>query len=491
MQKSAELTRIALVHLITGFVMFLGMGLLGYAMRLEQAGFWSFGPSLFYEIMTLHGAGMVTAALIAAIGGLIEVLNGSTPLSARLLWTAYVIGSLASAIVILAVVVGGVGAGWTMLYPLPYHSLGEWTTTAAAAVYVGYFLTAVAFLLYCIAFLRGTLQAAGGLGKALALRYLFSAGKSGRESLPSPSQLAAVVVSLDGIGTVILGFVWLIPRFIQGAGLIGSMDALFVKNVLMLYGHMITNLAMYTALGILLALLPILTGRELRTSLPLVLALDLVLVVLFLPFGHHLYQDFVEPKVLLFLGEFVSLASTVPVLLVAILGGLSLIYRSGMRWSVPSILVCLGLWGWTFGGIAGFMDAAIPVNQVTHNTLWVPGHFHTYYLLGVLAFTFAYMYYLVTERSGTRESVVSRAAAWLYGIGGAGFVLMFLLSGALSVPRRYAQHLAAWQLPDRISVGFVGLIALALLWFGGEVLLRVGRAWRGPIARSETGPEVR
>jgi cytochrome c oxidase subunit 1 len=169
----------------------------------------------------------------------------------------------------------------------------------------------------------------------------------------------------------------------------------------------------------------------------------------------------------------------VPVLLVAIMGGLTLIYRAKMRWTVPSILIALGLWGWAFGGIAGVLDTAIPVNQVTHNTLRMPAHFHTYYLLGVLAFSFAYLYYLVNERSGGRESFVSRAAAWLYGIGGAGFVLMFMLSGSMSVPRRFAQHIPAWQLPDQISVGFVGLISLALLWLGSEIFLRLGRAWRG------------
>jgi len=463
----------------TGFVMFLGMGLLGFAMRLDQAGFWTFDPSLFYEIMTLHGAGMLNGALIAAVGGLIEVLNGSTSLEPRYLLTAYVIGCFSFAIIILATMVGGVGAGWTMLYPLPYHSVNEWTITAAVAVYVGYLLGAIAFLIYCIVFLSGTVRAAGGLGRALALEYLFSWGRSGADRLPTPSQLAATVVSIDGIGTVIVGFVWLIPRFLDAAGLIGPMDTLFVKNLIMVFGHMLTNLTMYTALGILFAMLPIITGRELRTNLPIVLALDLVLVVLVLPFSHHLYQDFAQPKALLILGEFASFASTVPVLLVAIMGGLTLIYGSGMRWTVPSILVSLGLWGWAFGGIAGFMDAAIPINQVTHNTMWVPGHFHTYYLLGVLAFTFAYMYFLVSDRSGKQESAVSRVAAWLYGIGGAGFVLMFLLSGALSVPRRFAEHIPAWQLPDQISVGFVSLLALALLWLGGEIFLRLGKAWRG------------
>src|SRR6185312_1958359 len=134
------------------------------------------------------------------------------------------------AIIIIAIVVGGVGAGWTMLYPLPYHSLNEWTVTAALAVYVGYFLTAIAFLIYCIGFLRGTIASAGGLSNALALRYLFSWGRSGADRLPTPSQLTATVVSIDGIGTAVIGCVWLVPRFLDAAGLIGQMDALFVKN---------------------------------------------------------------------------------------------------------------------------------------------------------------------------------------------------------------------------------------------------------------------
>lgn len=478
MQKSTEITRIALVHMITGFALFLAMGLLGYAMRLDQAGLWNFDPSLFYEILTLHGAGMLNAALIAALGGMIEALNGSTPLDARFLWTAYVISCLAFPIIVVATMIGGVGAGWTMLYPLPYHSLGEWSVTAALAVYVSYFLTAVAFLIYCLVFLTGTRRAAGGLRRALALDYLFSFGCEGADRLPSPAQLAATAVSIDGIGTVVLGCIWLIPRFLDASGLIGPMDALFVKGVLNGFGHMLTNLTMYTALASLFAMLPVITGRELKTTIPIVLALDLVILILIVPFGHHLYQDFAVPAAILMVSEFASFASTVPVLLVAIMGGLILIYRSDMRWSVPAILVALGLWGWAFGGIAGLMDAVIPINQVTHNTLWVPGHFHTYYLLGVLAFTFAHMYHLVRERSGGRESVISRLAAWLYGIGGAGFVLMFMLSGAMSVPRRFAQHIPAWQIPDQISVVFVGLISLALVWLGIEIFWRLASAWR-------------
>jgi hypothetical protein len=42
------------------------------------------------------------------------------------------------------------------------------------------------------------------------------------------------------------------------------------------------------------------------------------------------------------LGEIGSYASVMPVFLVTIIGGLSLIYRSGMRWSVLSTLMAPG-----------------------------------------------------------------------------------------------------------------------------------------------------
>jgi len=78
-----------------------------------------------------------------------------------------------------------------------------------------------------------------------------------------------------------------------------------------------------------------------------------------------------------------------------------------------------------------------------------------------------------------RDLLPSQMAAWFYGIGGAGFVLMFMLSGVMSVPRRFAEHIPARRVPDQISVVFVGLISIALLWLGSEIFIRLFiRAWR-------------
>jgi cytochrome c oxidase subunit I len=149
-----------------------------------------------------------------------------------------------------------------------------------------------------------------------------------------------------------------------------------------------------------------------------------------------------------------------------------------MRWTVTTIFVALGLWGWVFGGLGALLDATIPINQVMHNTMWVPAHFHTYYLLGAVAFSWAYMHHVIATLSHAADSGVSRAAAWLYGFGGAGFVLMFFIAGANSVPRRYAVHPAQWQIYPRIAVPFVLLLAVSLTWLTWIVLRNLGPAWR-------------
>jgi cytochrome c oxidase subunit 1 len=272
--------------------------------------------------------------------------------------------------------------------------------------------------------------------------------------------------------------VYLVPLFGEAAGVVGRVDLLFAKNVLFVFGHTLANLTIYLAAGLLYATLPVYAAREWKVSWPIVLAWNLVIVLVLVPVFHHLYQDFVQPLPLAIVGQAGSYAVGLPAALVTILGALALVYGSQYRWTVPSILIALGLWGWVVGGIAALLDSTIAVNQVMHNTLWVPAHFHTYYLLGAVSFGVAYMYHLLGELSGSAETGLSRAAAWLYGVGTAGFVLMFYISGANSVPRRYAVHLPEWQGYARFALPFVLLLALAFAWLTVDMGRRLGAAVR-------------
>lgn len=125
-----------------------------------------------------------------------------------------------------------------------------------------------------------------------------------------------------------------------------------------------------------------------------------------------------------------------------------------------------------------FIDGTITVNYVMHNTLWVPGHFHTYLLLGMVAMVFGFMYYLGKPDQKAADSLIDRAAFWGFVIGSLGFTLTFLYSGKESVARRYAVHLPEWVPFDRIGSLFAALVVACSLFFVLRFLFRLGLAGR-------------
>ena len=73
--------RIGLLFAATGVALIAVMGVLGLIMRLTQATVLDVSPAWFYRLMTLHGAGMITGALLAMMGALWYVLppDGAAP----------------------------------------------------------------------------------------------------------------------------------------------------------------------------------------------------------------------------------------------------------------------------------------------------------------------------------------------------------------------------------------------------------------------------
>src|SRR4030095_15482049 len=132
---------------------------------------------------------------------------------------------------------------------------------------------------------------------------------------------------------------------------------------------------------------------------------------------------------------------SLPAAVVTIFSTLALVAGSKMRWQLPSILLYLGVMGWAIGGVAAVIDSTVMVNSRFHNTLWVPAHFHTYYVMGVVLMILGAVFHLTTELSRIAESDrVTRAIVTAVAIGGYGFLLMFYVAGVAGVPRRYAVY---------------------------------------------------
>jgi len=427
-----------LAYLTVSILVLLLMMGFGTLMRMEQAEFIAMGPMWFYELMTLHGAGMVGVAGIAGIAILWHFLGQYVRLSAPVFVANLALFLVGVAMILVAVLGGHFHGGWTFLHPLPSKSMGTWSPAAAALFLGGMLVIGTGFLLLHLDIARAILAREGGFGRALGWPQLL-----GRDETPPPpptivASTMATIVNLIGIvaGAAIL-VMMLVNLYFPGFGV----DALLAKNLIYFFGHVFINATIYMA----------------------------VIAV-------HLLMDFAMPKWMLVMGHVIGYLNTFPILVVTAYGGLMLVYRSGIRWDMASGLLFVSLFGWAAGAMPAFIDGTIRVNYLMHNTLWVPGHFHTYLLLGMMTMVFGFLYYIGKNAREAREGVLDRAAFAVFIVATLGFTLTFLYSGKAGVARRYAAHLPEWVPYDRVAAVFAVLIVAAVAVFAIRFLLRLPAA---------------
>lgn len=449
-------------YVVSGLVVFVLMMLLGLVMRMAQGTWLDVGPVLFYQIMTAHGAGMVGAASIAASAVMWFFLRKYVRLRLAPFVANLVLFVLGAVAILAATFIGQYAGAWTFLYPLPVHSMGLWSTNAAALFMLGYLLIGVGFLLFYLDAMLAVVRRYGNLGRALGLQWLFR-GEVDRAH--PPAVVAATMVIITNSLGILAGAVVLVMCLINAYFPSVALNALLAKNLIYFFGHVFINETIYMSVIAVYELLPRFTGRPWSVSRPFLWGWAASTVMVLIVYPHHLLMDYVMPHWMLVMGQVISYASGLPVFVVTAYGALTNIHRSGIRWDMPARLVILSMFGWAAGIVPAILDGMISVNKVMHNTQWVPGHFHFYLLLGVLPMILAFMYHLSGSRSGARESAGDRVAFFVYLAGGLGFVLAFLAAGHASVPRRFAVHLPEWMPYDRAgSVGAMLLIVTMLVF---------------------------
>jgi cytochrome c oxidase subunit 1 len=456
---------------ITGLVL-LVMMILGLLIRLAQGGWLTIEPATFYQIMTVHGVGMVGLAALGGASVMWYFLSQYVHLNSTILIANLVLFLAGVAMILGADFIGGFAAGWTFLYPLPAHSAGVWETGAAAWHLVGLLSVGVGFLLVCLETGRALIVGYGSLGRSLGWPQLFGTSQA---DAPPPtvvaSSMVVIVTTLALIGgatIIVLSLInLLVPAF--------EFDALFAKNVIYFFGHVFINATIYMTVIAVYEILPQYAGRPWKSSRVFLAAWTGSTTMVLVIYPHHLLMDLVMPRWSMILGQVLSYTNSFPVLIVTGLGALAIVHRSGIRWDMISSLLFVAMFGWMAGVIPAVIDATIVVNSVMHNTMWVPGHFHFYLLLGLVPMIFAFMYHATREGGRTTYEMADRWALYAYVVAGLGFVAMFLYAGAHSVPRRWAVHLPEWLLYDRIASILAVLVVVTAALFVGRFLARLPR----------------
>ncbi len=456
-----------LAYLAVSGIVLLVMMLLGLTMRLAQAQWIEVPPNFFYVVMTMHGAGMVGIAGLSSAAVMWHFVRRHVPVSTAVFLANLAFFLIGAVLILGAGFIGGFGAAWTFLFPLPAHSGGLWSVNAAASYLLGLIFIGVGFLLLHLDIARGILSTYGGLGAALGVKQAF--GLADAKDGPPAAVTASTMVLIVNILGIVFGAAVLIVSLVNLYVPSFAFNALVAKNMIYFFGHVFVNATIYMAVIAVYEILPVYAHRPWKTNRAFYLAWVLSTVFVLTVYTHHLLMDFAMPTWALVAGQVISWLSGLPVLLVTAFGTLTVVYRSGLRWNPAAALVFLGVAGWSIGVIPAIADGTIAVNSVMHNTQWVPGHFHTYLLLGMVAMVLGFMTYLTNPQP---RYGFAWLGYWLYLGGGVIFVLAFLLAGAASVPRRYAEHVAEWLPYDRVgsigaSIVIAGVIMLVARFFVG------------------------
>ena len=458
------------LYFISALLVFVLMMLLGLTMRTSQSTWMSVPPNIFYEIMTAHGAGMVGTIVLASSAVMWFFLRKYVRLSLSIFAANYVLFMLGALAILGAVFLGGYAGAWTFLYPLPVHSMGLWSTNAAALFMLGYLLIGVGFLLFYLDAMLAIIRVYGNLGRALGLQWLF--GGEIDKSHPTTVVASTMVAITNSVG-ILAGAVVLVICLINIYFPSVAPNALLVKNLIFLFGHMFVNASIYMAVIAVYELLPRYSGRPYPISRAFLWSWASSLVMVLIVYPHHLMMDYVMPHWMLVMGQIIYYCAGLPVFTVTVYGALTNVYRSGMRWTMPASLLMLSMFGWAAGIVPAIVDGTIGVNKLMHNTQWVPGHFHFYLLLGVLPMVLALMFHLIGQRTPARAS--DRWSFPLYVFGGLVFVFAFLAAGHLSTPRRFAVHLPPWLAYDQAGTVGAALVIAAMLVFTFQIIVGLSR----------------
>jgi cytochrome c oxidase subunit 1 len=405
---------------------------------------------------------MTGAMFMSGLAGVWYLLSRHINPRSGLMWIAYGLIVIGASGLAIGTLVGRFGPGWYVLYPLPFVN-PIWPHWATGESVTSLILLGSGWLLAQFVLIGG-LARRYGAGNLLGLQYF----SSGKEIVEIPPMVLITVVSLiAGIVTTVAGavlFLLYLAKWIDNTLLF---DALLMKNIVFLFGHTIVNITMYLGIAMVYELLPRFSGRPWTMNRVVAVSWNFVLLFVLGAYFHHLYMDFVQPRSLQYLGQIFSYASAVPATVVTVFGVGAQVYRSGMRWTFVPLSFFLGITGWVIGGFAAVVDSTIAINTVFHNTLWVPAHFHTYFLLGYLFILLGATFH-IAESTGQLAAKIGLTTMTL---GGGGFLLMFYIGGVDGVPRRYAAYdlvephtlaVAAQSLAG-IAAGFV---VVFLLGFG-------------------------
>ncbi len=453
--------RVVLSYLSVGVIVLLLMMILGLLMLLNQANLISINDKFFYKLMTAHGTGMIGISVLAASSIMWFFLRQYVQLHLGIYLSNLVLSLVGVGMILVAIFGFDFAAGWTFLYPLPALSSGMWGKTGAALYLFGLLIIGVGLLIVYFDIAGALILKYRSLGRSLGWNVIFGKAENG----PPPTVVASTMVTIVNITSLISGASILTMSLINLFNPQFTINPLLAKNLTYAFGHILANSVIYMAVIAVYEILPRYTNRPWKSNKVFLIAWNMSTIFTISIYTHHLLMDFNMPKWALIMGQVLSHANGIPVLVVTGYGTLMIIYRSGIKWDMASGMMVMAMFGWVSGALPAILDATIKVNYIMHNSKWVPGHFHMYMGIGSTLMIFGFMYYLMKHDGERNDMVTDKISFWVYVVFFYVLSVTFLYSGAIGTPRRWAKHLPEWVGPNIIASFTAVFIIVAVVYF--------------------------
>jgi cytochrome c oxidase subunit 1 len=393
------------------------------------------GPALYYRALTFHGINMLIFWIIFFEVAILyfagPILLGSRVAWPRVGWGGFGLMVAGSLLIDVAILRGGADVMFTSYVPL----------RAVSYFYLGWILFAVGALI--------------GVLNFFATLVVARVERTYEGSIPLVT-FGAATAAIIAVVTLAHGAIIYIPTWLWSLGVVQNIDPGMYRLVWWGLGHpsQQINVTAMVAVWYLLATLTVgaipVNEKVCRTAF--------LLYILFinLASAHHLLVDpQLSPawKVFntsygMYLAVLASMVHgmTVPaaVEVAQRKKGLSkglFEWLANAPWGNPAfaaLALSLSLFGF-MGGITGVTFGAEQVNIISHNTLRIPGHFHSTVVAGTTLAFMGLTYYVVPLifRRRIAWPRLATAQVYLFGIGIALFAAGMTTAGSYAVPRRH------------------------------------------------------
>jgi len=465
--------RMVRIYLIISGIVLFSMMILGFLMLMSQGDIHVMSDELLYEILTIHGTGMVGIAALAASAIMWHFLSQYVKLSAGIFIANLVCFLTGVVLVLVGVLAYHFAGAWTFLYPLPALSGGSWNVEASVYYLIGMLVIGIGFILLYLDVARALIASYGSLFKTLGWPILL--GKDKAKYGPPPAVVASTMVTIVNLAAMAVGATVLVMNLINVLAPEITFDPLLAKNLTYAFGHIFANSIIYMGIIAVYEILPRYTDRPWKSNKVFLLAWNMSTLFTMVIYLHHLMMDFAMPEWTLILAQELTYISVVPALIVTAYGAMMIVYRSGIRWDMASGLMFISIVGWVVGGVPAVVDATVTVNSVMHNTKWVPGHFHIYMGVGAVSMIFGFMYYLIKTGANHRDHTIDRLGLTIYVVFFLSLCGSFLYSGALGAPRRDSVHMPEWVPFDKLGAMCAIFVICGAGIFIYRFLSKVGR----------------